>query len=192
MPSFSERVWWDREYDQAGNRIRDDVRQAAKKKWPQLLALAQRTLNNCDLEAQQLLESVAEYISRYLNGRNTPPHDPSGLLVLKFREELRKFARKQERLKTMGGSKDIEPMLPATEWGEEADRRIFLEELIRSLSKQNRSVLRLRRAGYEWAEIGKMLSVNPSSLRRSFWAEVRGVYSAVTEILDTAQEGEKE
>lgn len=193
MPSFSERLWWDREYDQAGNRIREDVRQAAKKKWPQLLALAQRSLDNCDLEAQQLLERVAEYISRYLNARNTPPHDPSGLIVLKFREELRKFVRKQERLRPSGGSSDLEPLLPATEWGEEANRRIFLEQLIWSLSKENRAVLRLRRAGYEWAQIAKMLNANPSSLRRGFWAEVRSVYSELTETpSDEMPDDEKE
>lgn len=192
MPSFSERLWWDREYDQFGNSIRDDVREAAKKKWPQLLALAQRTLGNCDLEAQQLLEQVAEYISRYLNERNTPPHDPSGLLVLKFREELHKLVRKQERLKQSGGTSDMEPMLRATEWGEEADRRIFLAELIRALSKENRSILRLRRAGYEWAQIAKMFNANPSSLRRNFWAEIRKVYSEFTEIPeDQAEDNEK-
>jgi hypothetical protein len=193
MPSSSERLWWDREYDQFGNPIRDDVRAAAKKKWPQLLALAQRTLSNCDLEAQQLLEQVAEYISRYLNERNTPPHDPSGLLVLKFREDLRKLVRKQQRLKPSGGSQDMELMLPATEWGKEADRRIFLAELIRALSKENRSILRLRRAGYEWAQIGKMLNANASSLRRNFWTEIRKVYSEFTEIPeDQVEDNEKE
>lgn len=193
MPSSSERLWWDREYDQVGNPIREDVREAAKKKWPQLLALAQRTLNNCDLEAQQLLEQVVEYISRYLSERKTPPHDPSGLLVIKFREELRKLARKQHRLRPSGGSSDMELMLPATEWGEETDRRIFLAELIRALSKENRSVLRLRRAGYEWAQIAKMLNANSSSLRRKFWTEIRKVYSEFTEIpLDNVEDGEKE
>ena len=192
MPSSSKRLWWDREYDQFGNPIREDVREAAKKKWPQLLALAQRTLSNCDLEAQQLLEQEVEYISRYLNERKVPPHDPSGLLVIKFREELRKLVRKQQRLRPSGGSNDTELMLPATEWGEEADRRIFLAELIRALSKENRSVLRLRRAGYEWVEIAKMFNANPSSLRRGFWAEIRKVYAEFTEMpLDKVEDDEK-
>lgn len=187
-----ELLWFDRDHDSQGNEIRSDVRQAAQKKWPQLLALAYRRLGNRELEIQELFESVVGKVSAYLNEIQAPEQDPSGLLVVKFRQELNSLARQLERLQASGSSTDMEPLLAKADWGEDADRRIFLEELVRSLSKANRTALRLRRAGYNWDEIAAMFKTNASTLRNNFWREVRAQHRNLTGVSsEESVEGEE-
>jgi DNA-directed RNA polymerase specialized sigma24 family protein len=179
-----ELLWFDREFDSFGTPIRSDVRQAAKSKWPQLCALARRRLGDRDYEIQELFEKSVEQLSRYLDRKKAPPQDATALLVVKFRQGISTLWRRLDRLSTRGTSTDLEPLLAASEWSEEADRHILLEELVRSLSKLNRTVLRLRRADYEWSEIAKMLQSKPSTVRNNFWREVRRVYAELNELLD--------
>jgi len=175
-----ELLWFDRDYDAFGNRVRTDVREAAKGKWPQLRVLAQRRLGSRELEIQELFENVVAKVSCYLNEIHAPPQDPSGLLVLKFKQELNTLARRLDRLQPSGNAKDMEPLINQVEWGEDADRKIFLEEIVRSLSKSNRAVLRLRNAGYDWDEIAVMFRTNASTLRNSFWREIRALHGKLT------------
>lgn len=181
---YPELLWFDREFDSFGKPIRSDVREAAKTKWPQLSALGRNRLGDRDLEIQELFEKSVEKVSRYLDRKKAPPQDPSGLLVLKFRQELYALGRRVDRLTTTGTSTDLEPILGGSEWEEQADRHIFLEELVRSLSKQNRTVLRLRGAGYEWSEIAKMIQSKASTVRNSFWREVRRVFGELNDIME--------
>ena len=173
-------VWFDHESDESGKPIRADVREAARQKWPQLVALARRRLGDRELEIQELFEEVVASTSSYLDQIHAPPQNPSGLLVVKFRQQLNALARRLERMVTSGSSRDIEPLVATVDWREEADRRIFLEELVRALSKHNRAVLRLRRAGYEWSEIAPMVSRNASTVRNDFWREIRKVCAELT------------
>lgn len=175
-----ELLWFDRDDDASGNRIRDDVREAARKKWPQLFAVAQRRLGNRELEIQELFENVVAKVSSYLSETQAPDQDPSGLLVVKFRQELNSLARRLDRVQLSGNAQDMEPLLTDRESGEDADRRIFVEELVRSLSKTNRAVLRLRGAGYNWNEIAEMLKTNASTLRNQFWREIRMLHGKLT------------
>ena len=179
-PMPRELLWFDRDRDPYGNRIRADVREAAQKKWPQLLALARRRLSNRELEIQELFERVVAKVSSYLNEIVAPEQDPSGLLVVKFRQELNSLALRLDRLQPSGNAKDMEPLLNTADWSEDADRRIFLEELVRSLSSTNRAVLRLRGAGYNWDEIAVMFRTNASTLRNAFWREIRSLHGKLT------------
>ena len=174
-------VWFDREFDSTGKPIRVDVREAAKRKWPQLCAFARRRLGDRDLEIQELFEKSVERVSQYLDRKQAPPQDASALLALKFRQDLYELGRRVRRLTTTGSSRDLEPMLRGSEWVAETDRHIFLEELVRHLTKQNRIVLRLRAAGYDWSEIARMVQGNSSTVRNKFWREVRRVFSALNE-----------
>lgn len=179
-----ELLWFDREFDSFGNPIRSDVREAAKAKWPQLSALARRRFGGRESEIQELFEKSVEIVSRYLDRKKAPPQDPSALLALRFRQELHALGRRVDRVTTAGTSTDLEPMLGGSEWREQADRHIFLEELVRHLSKQNRTVLRLRGAGYEWSEIAKMVQSNASTVRNNFWRELRRLFSELNEIAE--------
>jgi len=64
--------WWDREFDQRGETIRADVREAAQRVWPLCAALARSRVQNAEYEAQELLERVVVEVSRSLNKENSP------------------------------------------------------------------------------------------------------------------------
>lgn len=179
-PMPGELLWFDHDHDASGNRIRTDVREATQRKWPQLRTLAQRRLGNREQEIQELFEHAVAKVSAYLNEIQAPDQDPSGLLVVKFRQELNSLARRFERLKPSGNAKDMEPLLNDADWSKDADRRIFLEEVVRSLSKTNRAVLRLRGAGYNWDEIAVMFRTNASTLRNAFWRQIRSLHGKLT------------
>jgi DNA-directed RNA polymerase specialized sigma24 family protein len=168
--------WWDREYDRAGREIRQDVRLAAEMLWPRLFRMAGQTIADAEFEAQEILERSVEVVSHYLTLRNIPSHDPSGLLVVKFRQELYRASRKQRRLKTVGGIGELAGLLDGGGWINEAERRVVFQELVQALSERSRGILRLRMAGCEWKEIARSLQVNESTLRNGFWREVRRVY----------------
>ena len=74
----------------------------------------------------------------------------------------------------------MEPLLNNADWAEDADRRIFLEEVVRLLSSTNRAVLRLRGVGYNWDEIARMFRTNASTLRNAFWREIRTLQRKLT------------
>jgi DNA-directed RNA polymerase specialized sigma24 family protein len=181
-------LWFDREFDSSGNRIRSDVREAAKSKWLPLSTSARRRLGDRELEIQEIFERAVERVSRYLDRKQAPPQDPSGLLVLKFRQELNSLTRRLGRLTPVGHGKDLEPLLTSAEWGEDADRRLFLEEIIRSLSPDNRLVWRLRKEGYEWSAIAEMLQSKPSTVRKGFWREVRKIHAELNEMVEDEEE----
>jgi DNA-binding NarL/FixJ family response regulator len=103
-------------------------------------------------------------------------HDPSGLLVVKFRQELYRASRKHRRLKAVGGIAELAGLLDCDGWINEPERRVVFQELVQALSERSRGILRLRMAGCEWKEIARSLQVNESTLRNSFWRDVRKVY----------------
>ena len=185
---YGELIWFDRGFESSGRAIRNDVREAARNKWPQLCAFARRRLGDRELEIQELFESAVIKVSRYLDQKQSPPQDPSGLLVVKFRQELNFLAQRLKKTESKGAAQDIEPFLEATEWGEQADRQIFLEELLRRISKENRTVLRLRGIGYEWSEIAKMLHKSSSVIRANFWRDVRRVQADFNQFVQGEEE----
>jgi DNA-binding NarL/FixJ family response regulator len=176
--------WWDREHDRSGREIRQDVRLAAELLWPRLFRLAGQVITDAQFEAQEILESVVETVSRYLTSKNAPPHNPSGLLVVKFRQELYRAARTQRRLETIGGTDELAELPHFDGWVDQAERRVFFLELVQALGERSRGILRLRMAGCEWKEIAHSLQLNESSLRNSFWRDVRRVYQRFMESPD--------
>ena len=175
--SFSERLplWWDRETDeQTGGPLRPDVREAAHRVW-KWLCFKSRELLGDSADAAEILEASVKAISRYLNKRSIGLHaaDPAGLLHLACYRSLRRLARKRRRIETAGQTSELAEILRAPDWRREIDRSLFLQELARELNSQTRGVLRLRMAGYNWTEIGRMLHMNAGNLRTSFWRDIR-------------------
>lgn len=177
---MSELLWFDRDHDASGNPIRNDVREAARKKWPQLRAMAIRRIGDRELEIQEVFERVVAKVSAYLNEIQSPPQDPSGLLVLRFKQDIGSLARRIERLQLSGDTSDMESLLENPDWGKDVDRQIFLEEIVRSLSDSNRAALRLRGAGYSWDEIAAMFGAKSSTLRNQFWREIERLHQRFT------------
>src|SRR6267154_1451008 len=167
--------WWDREFDEkTGRPLLPDVREAAHRVW-KWVYLKTREILGDPSDAAEVLESSVKSVSRYLDKNNVPRHtaDPGGLLALASYRLLRRLARRRRRIEFVGGSSELAEILRVPDWRDENDRHLFLEELARELDVENRGILRLRIAGYDWKEIARMLGMTASARRQSFWRDVR-------------------
>jgi DNA-directed RNA polymerase specialized sigma24 family protein len=174
LPSEAGSSWWDRSVDESGRVLRTDVREAAHNIWRVVCVQAKRQLGDAS-DAAELLETVVEAVSRYLDKRNVPVYsaDCSGLLVLAFYRSLRRLAKRRARIDSVGSTSEIADLLYAPDWSDQVDRHLFLEQLTCELSRKARGMLRLRLDGYGWAEIGRMLGMKASAARAVFWRAVR-------------------
>jgi AraC-like DNA-binding protein len=175
--ALSERFlpWWDRDSDEeTGRPFRPDVREAAHRVWKWVACKTQEILGDPS-DAAEVLESSVKIISRYLDKNNVPLHsaDPGGLLTLACYRALHRLARRRRRIEFVGTSSELADILRVPDRHDEIDRRMFLKELARELDVENRGILRLRIAGYDWKEIGRMLGMSASTLRQGFWRDVR-------------------
>jgi DNA-binding NarL/FixJ family response regulator len=163
--------------------LREDVRQAAGSVWPYLSHLGQETLRDFETDGPALMERVVADVSTYLNAKDAPSHDPSGLIVVSFRHELYKLAEKQSKTVPLDAAMDLSDWLRSSHPVNDLDQRIFVGELVRRLRSRNQAILRLRIAGYEWKEIAGLLGISPSTVRNDFWRDIKRAY---TELLGPA------
>lgn len=185
--SNDSQPWWDRECDHQGRRLREDVRRAARNVWPYLSYLGKQALSDFESDGPLLMEKVIDEVSAYLNARDVPEHDPSGLVVVSFRHELYRLAEKQTKTVPLDTAMDLSDWLRTSQSASEMDQRIFVEELVRQLRPRNQAILRLRMAGYEWKEIAGILGISPSTVRNDFWRDIKRAY---TELLGPLEETE--
>jgi AraC-like DNA-binding protein len=167
--------WWDREIDEdSGRPFRADVREAAHRVWKLVSSKTQEILGDPG-DAAEVLESSVKSISRYLDKKHVPLNsaDPDGLLIVASYRTLRRLARRRWRIELVGTSSELAEVLRVPDWRDEIDRHLFLEELARELDTKSRGILRLRIAGYDWNEIGRMLGMSASALRQGFWRDVQ-------------------
>ncbi len=164
--------WWDREFDAAGNPIREDVRASARASWQEVCDIVRKLLGDLE-DAPQILERSIERVSKYLNDRKITPHDPKGLLILNVHRSTLRLAKRRRRLKFVGGTSELSQRLGTPDWTDAVERRMFLQELVVYLSPQAEGLLRFRMEGLEWEEIAEMLNRSASSIRRRFWRDVR-------------------
>lgn len=168
-------LWWDREIDnQTGAALRSDVREAAHRVWRWVRLRTQEVFGDPS-DAAEILESSVRAISRYLDKNNVVPNsaDPAGLLIVAAYRSLKRLAKKRRRLELLGSVSDLAEVLHIPDWRDDIERTIFLEELAGEFDPKTRGMLRLRMAGYDWKEVGRMLHMTPVAARARFWREVR-------------------
>jgi DNA-directed RNA polymerase specialized sigma24 family protein len=164
--------WWDRESDERGIPIRTDVREAAHRVWPKVRVEVERILGD-STDAPELLESAIAAASKYLNHQNAEPQDPSGLLILAVHRLAHRVARQRGRIQAVGSSSELSERLRAPDWIAEADRRIFLRQLVSCLSPENQGILYLRMDDFSWEEIARIRGIAALKMRSDFWRDVR-------------------
>ncbi len=166
-------VWWDRDFDRAGRRIRPDVRLAGHEIWKVACQRTRALLDDHDSAAELMENSVAQ-VSRYLDSIGAPESTGKhGLLMLAFRRELRRYAAKLNRLQLVGGAGELSSRRLDSDWVGQMEARFELERIAQRLTGQNGTVLMLRAAGYEWKDVAQLLGKSPEALRISFWREVK-------------------
>jgi DNA-directed RNA polymerase specialized sigma24 family protein len=124
-------------------------------------------------DARELLEKAVHSVSTYLQKKGAEAHDPSGLLIVAVHRSARRLARNRGRLHVVGGSTELAEQLRAPDWVNDAERRIFVEQLVARLRPENRSILRLRLDDFSWQEIARMLQADPNIVRKEFWRDLR-------------------
>ena len=165
--------WWDRETDRAGRPIRADVRSAAQEIWTEACRRTEALLADRGQAAELMEESVAQ-VSRYLDRIEAPKScAKNGLLLLAFSRALRRLAAKSRRLQFAGGAVDLSRLVVDSRWSCQMDARLELENIARNLSDTNGAVLALRHAGYSWHEVAQKFGTSVTSIRNSFWREVK-------------------
>lgn len=168
-------LWWDRETDhETGKPLRADVREAAHRVWRWVSVKSREMLGDCS-DAAEVLEASVTAICRYLDKKNVALNsvDPSALLAVACHRSLRRLARKRGRVELVGSTSELADMLGAPDWREETDRQLFLEELASEVDERARGILRLRMAGYDWNEIGRMIHMTATAVRTAFWRDIR-------------------
>jgi hypothetical protein len=173
-PGSNAPVWWDKEVDAAGRPIRLDVRSAAHQVWDAARRQAQHLLGDAS-EAPELMENAVAQVSRYLDrsGADLFTQNTAGILMCAICRSLRRYARKLNRLELVGGSTELSERRIAPDWTALVELRLDLERLTRSLNDKSRTMLDLRRSGFDWKEIADVLHMTDVAARAAFWREVK-------------------
>src|SRR5947209_4383101 len=165
-------VWWDREVDAVGRKIRPDTRLAAHGIWQQACQRTVATLGDYG-PAAELMECAVAQVSRYLDRVGAPPGSRKhGLLMVAFCRNLRRHASKLGRVELAGGANELGIYASSWSWVDRTNARLDLERIVRNLSKPSTTILMLRAAGFEWKEIARLLGTTPAAARSNFWREI--------------------
>src|SRR5208337_118334 len=173
-PGSNAPVWWDKEVDAAGRPIRLDVRTAAHQIWDAARRQAQHLLGDAS-EAPELMENAVAEVSRYLDrsGAELFTQNTAGILMCAICRSLRRYARKLSRLELAGGSTELSERRIAPDWTALVELRLDLERLTHHLNDKSRTMLDLRRNGFDWKEIADVLQMTDIAARAAFWREVK-------------------
>jgi hypothetical protein len=173
-PGSNNPVWWDKEVDAAGRPIRLDVRTAAHQIWDSARRQAQHLLGDVS-EAPELMENAVAQVSRYLDrtGADLFTQNTAGILMCAICRSLRRYAMKLNRLELVGGSAELSERRIAPNWTALVELRLDLERLTRNLTDCGRTMLGLRRSGFDWKEIAEILQMTDVAARAAFWREVK-------------------
>jgi hypothetical protein len=114
-------------------------------------------------------------VSRYLDRSGTDlfTQNTAGILMCAICRSLRRYARKLNRLELIGGSAELSDRRIAPDWTALVELRLDLERLTRNLNDKSRTMLDLRRSGFDWKEIADVLQMTDIAARAAFWREVK-------------------
>jgi len=166
--------WWDRELDYSGKPIRADVRTAAHEVWGQACDRVEAILGDTS-DAAGLMERSVAQVSRYLDRIGSTPfaEGTNGLLISAFCRALRRYASKLHRIELVGDISDFSEQSPARNSTTKEDCRLDAEKAARRLSPRGRTMLELRRVGFEWKEIAEVLKTTDTAARAEFSRELK-------------------
>jgi hypothetical protein len=168
--------WWDREFDDQGKLIREDVREAAHEVWQTLCARVRATLGDA-AEAPELMETAVAYISRHLDHAAEPP--PPGkvkrLLGLHFSQLLHKRACKLRRLECVGTAADLDGCAPVLNWDwvTRVNRRLDFEKVQPIVGSKDFILFAMRRLGHDWQEVSEKTGILPATARAISWQAIK-------------------
>lgn len=176
--------WWDREFDDLGNLIRTDVREAGHKIWPSCCARAQLTLGD-DAEAPELMEAAVSSISKHLDRSGVPPPSPDAqrLLGLHFSQLLQRRAGKLRRIEFVGTTADLDVVArrpdPDRDWADRVNLKLDFDRMRPLLSERNYVIFLMRRVGHPWDEVSEKTGIPSKVARAAFWRAISKARSII-------------
>lgn len=176
MSSSETPLWWDKDVDRAGRSIRPDVRAAAHAIWGCACRQSQSLISDCS-QAADLMESIVAQVSRYLDrgGVVVFSREINGLLMLAFQMALHRRVARLRRVESFGGTEELSNRAVDRTWTRQVHAHLELEQIVRMLCDQSRTVLALRYAGHTWKETAQVLGASVPALRSAFWRDVARV-----------------
>jgi DNA-directed RNA polymerase specialized sigma24 family protein len=173
MSSPEVPLWWDRDVDRLGRRIRPDVRAAAHGIWD-CACKRTRSLTSDGSDVADLMEKTVAQVSRYLDrgGVAEFSRDINGLLMVAFQKALQRHVAKLRRIETFGGTAELSNWAVDRTWTRQVQAHLELDQIVRKLCERSRTVLALRYAGCTWKEAARILGTSVPALRSAFWRDV--------------------
>src|SRR4051794_18411337 len=152
-------LWLDGDIDRTGRAIRADVREAALVVWKSCHRNQPVQLDPC--QAAELMEATVGQISRYLDRKAVAvfSREVEGLVAHSFHRAVQRELIKRNRFLSLDGSAKTSRTVADETWRQQIQLRVELQEIIKLLDDQSRTVLALRYAGYAWKEISQSMGV---------------------------------
>jgi hypothetical protein len=168
-------IWWDRDVDSTGKPLRQDVRAAAHEIWERAYSRVQAILgDSCD--AASLMERSVAQVSRYLDRTRVTPDETAAqaILMCAFCRALRRYAIKLHRIEFIGDLTELAETAPSGICGPtKEDCRLDAEKIARRLGPRARTMLELRKVGFDWKEVASVLKTTDGAARAAFSREVK-------------------
>jgi DNA-directed RNA polymerase specialized sigma24 family protein len=126
-------------------------------------------------DAAHLMERSVSQVSRYLDRIGSAPYasDITGLLMSAFSRALRRYATKLNRIELVGDVNELSEPTPARSCASKEDCRLDAEKAARNLSERGRTMVDLRRVGFEWKEIAEILKTTDCAARAEYSREMK-------------------
>jgi len=176
-------LWWDRDVDDDGVPIREDVRQAAQDIWPTCCSHVKTMLGDT-ADAPELMEAAVAHVSRYLTRYRAKPFYPQAksLLNLHFTQELRRFAGRQGRVQAVGHIAELDALAPPSwDWARSCDFWLDIGKLHSQVTDRGWIMFAMRHLGHGWPEVSEKLGIAVSTALNYFrndfketWARLHG------------------
>ncbi len=166
-------LWWDRELDNDGYRLREDVREAGHEIWTRASRKAE-SLTGDTFEAAEIMERAVLAVSQNLDRRNIPlrSQKTAALLMVAFGRELNRRAAKLRRIETAGTMSDLEALQHPSGVLADIEHTIDRSRFIDSLPTLSRRIWHLRDSGCDWAEIARATGMSSAKARTKFWRDL--------------------
>lgn len=156
----------------------DDVfRRACALAWPYALFCAHRYLRDLHAAYDLMDAAVAnaeQYYERFAGKRTSVQLSYRIVSVLK---RLSKQRVRNNREIYYGSLSNLEILATAFSSQSEADQATYIHQVLEQMSERSRKITYWRLAGHSWRQIAGTFKSSPTTLRRSYHKELRGLLS---------------
>ena len=163
-----------------GTLIDARVRDVAEKTWPWCYRHVQRCLHD-GANAAQMLEEIAVKVSERLQQDAEVGRNLRGYFVTAFARSVQAHARRDERIRFEGLSRDLEAALrpAAPDWVEPVEASLVIDSIKSQMDSDAQRIMNFRMLGYSWNDVGRQMGVTNREARSRFYYCLRKATAAL-------------